>query len=997
MDDSKHLIITVHGIRTFGHWQSRLKELLRKGGCGATVHNYRYGYCSALALLIPFFRRIAVRHFRRWLLHDTRSHGWTRIDITAHSYGTLLAAHALLGLKPAQRPRVHTMLFASSVLKPTFPWYELLRSGVKRVVNDCALHDVPLILSQWFVLGCGMAGRVGFQGMESEQLVNRYFSLGHSGYFSDDRHMRVYWIPVLTSDSPVESHGSKPKRTILGGEFRWLMDNADFLKLVIFAAIIVVPLVLLLRWRTAQRLTALTERARTEEQRLDANRQRLLAERRALNSLTAATAASALTDAWWDPDDQRAALLARQAYLLNSRNGLEALGAVDNSLRSTLGREPFTTSMTVGDVNCRGMAVSADGSLLAIAGSEQTLVFDLSAMSKPPTSCPTGTSVGQLAFDLLNRELLTATLDGKLSRFYLSNGSRTPYGVSLGPMCSLSRDGTKAAVVANGIIRVLSLPLATEIAAFSVAAEPRSSFNFRFSNTGKYLAAVEAGDENALVRVFNLVHTADAPITMKHPSTTTVRMAFAPDDSALFTGDGHGTIRTAVLTNGAVSSLGAVPGEIDSLEVGPDGQTVFVSTGTYVLSVDSRTGRYRWTSLSRYKYRMYSMAFAPRVNAVIAVDGLGNVQALSLDPPPTTPVAVPNHAGGIDHTGAIYFNIKLGQDGDILGFVGMDHVAIERLGRKQSVLSLDTRQIQDEHRSSLFAFAGEVAVAAGRTGILAWDLKRGIPARYIPIPGTKWLGVSADGAKLATATDNSINVLDLRTRNRIAALPLRLTGRRMPVVMAFSPDGMRLAWSDGPGGTHVATLQPGGAVTALQGLENVYCLAFDRSGRLLGAGAEDGKLGVWDLGSSGNPLTLFPGHDRGVISVAFDRTGGRVATGGADGRIKIWDLSKPAAQPTVLEAGSLPVTSVAFRPDGSVVAVNDSWDAGLFVLHTQRGPRDGSYPWLRAWPTTESLAERVCQKVWRNLTREEWSRYIGPSVPYEATCPSVRGYVWPNR
>jgi WD40 repeat protein len=410
-------------------------------------------------------------------------------------------------------------------------------------------------------------------------------------------------------------------------------------------------------------------------------------------------------------------------------------------------------------------------------------------------------------------------------------------------------------------------------------------------------------------------------------------MAFAPDDSALFTGDGHGTIRTAVLTNGVVSSLGAVPGEIDSLEVGPDGQTVFVSTGTYVLSVDSRTGKYRWTSLSRYKYRMYSMAFAPRVNAVIAVDGLGNVQQLSLDPPPTTPVAVPNHAGGIDHTGAIYFNIKLGQDGDMLGFVGMDHVAIERLGRKQSVLSLDIRQIQDERRSPLFAFAREAAVAAGRTGVLVWDLKSGIPARYIPIPGTKWLGISADGAKLATATDNSIDVLDLGTRNRIATLPLHLTGRRMPVVMAFSPDGTRLAWSDGPEGTHVATLQPGGAATALPGLKNIYCLAFDRSGRLLGAGAEDGKLRVWDLGSSGNPLTLFPGHDRGVISVAFDRTGGRVATGGADGRIKIWDLSKPAAQPTVLEAGSLPVTSVAFRRDGSVIAVNDSWDTEPFVLH----------------------------------------------------------------
>ena len=45
---SRHLIVTVHGIRTFGHWQERLEgelaEAARASGQGVHVVNYKYGY-----------------------------------------------------------------------------------------------------------------------------------------------------------------------------------------------------------------------------------------------------------------------------------------------------------------------------------------------------------------------------------------------------------------------------------------------------------------------------------------------------------------------------------------------------------------------------------------------------------------------------------------------------------------------------------------------------------------------------------------------------------------------------------------------------------------------------------------------------------------------------------------------------------------------------------------------------------------------------------------
>ncbi|MDL1888649.1 hypothetical protein FBQ96_03525 [Nitrospirales bacterium NOB] len=197
-----HLIITVHGIRTFGQWQERLAKLIRSAEPTARVCNYHYGYFSIIAFMIPFLRWIVTRRFRHALIAEASNANWDRIDIVAHSFGTHLVAWAIHEMNVDTRPRIHTVILAGSVLKPWFPWSDLIGKGVYRLVNDCGTKDGILILNQLFVLFSGMAGRIGFNGMTNEQFRNRFFAFGHSGYFVkkytlDDSFMKESWIPLL--------------------------------------------------------------------------------------------------------------------------------------------------------------------------------------------------------------------------------------------------------------------------------------------------------------------------------------------------------------------------------------------------------------------------------------------------------------------------------------------------------------------------------------------------------------------------------------------------------------------------------------------------------------------------------------------------------------------------------------------------------------------------------------------------------------------------------
>ena len=113
----------------------------------------------------------------------------------------------------------------------------------------------------------------------------------------------------------------------------------------------------------------------------------------------------------------------------------------------------------------------------------------------------------------------------------------------------------------------------------------------------------------------------------------------------------------------------------------------------------------------------------------------------------------------------------------------------------------------------------------------------------------------------------------------------------------------------------------------------------------------------------GEPVVLPHGSLIWSLAVLPD---GRLASGDGNGQIKLWPKDG-AGEPVVLSQGS-PILSLTALPDGRLASGGDDGKIKLWLVGEQK------------------LIAALCLRAGRNLTKDEWARYIGSDTPRQPSC-----------
>lgn len=320
--------------------------------------------------------------------------------------------------------------------------------------------------------------------------------------------------------------------------------------------------------------------------------------------------------------------------------------------------------------------------------------------------------------------------------------------------------------------------------------------------------------------------------------------------------------------------------------------------------------------------------------------------------------------------------------------------------------------------SLVFLDGGRRLIAGGRDQSLRiWNVETGRLEQTPIATDQGWisaLAVHPDGMRLASGGNNG-QILLWDIQNLAKGPTITIAGHDEAPVAAldFSPDGAQLV-SGGFDNTLRFWDPTTGDPLARKPIDtghDVYVAKFDGIGSRVAAATEDGSILLWGLSEDGATGSVIGTHllqtdgmtgldfgpeDRFLVSSSLEQT-------------QIWSLESGTPRARTPIEGSF----VALGPDGEWLALAtdngeirlvdvDNWRVFDATLGQQRdlvfglafspdakrlvSTAEGD---VVVWDVSiESWRERACTLAKRNLTPEEWDRYLGDR-PYAKTCPDA--------
>ncbi|MFA7090717.1 MAG: response regulator [Arcobacteraceae bacterium] len=199
------LLLSFHGIRTFGLWQDKLEELVKRKANNFAFEQLKYNYFTLFFFFIPYIRKRVIKELKKDFERILSQNSDKKIYIVSHSFGTYVAVKLLE--KTSMNMKIETLVLSGSVLPDNYNLSTILDKNVNKIINDCARNDFILILCKLFIPSFSDAGRIGFIGRTNNEseMLNRFYRGGHSVYFENsdlsNNIMNKYWVPILVNDN----------------------------------------------------------------------------------------------------------------------------------------------------------------------------------------------------------------------------------------------------------------------------------------------------------------------------------------------------------------------------------------------------------------------------------------------------------------------------------------------------------------------------------------------------------------------------------------------------------------------------------------------------------------------------------------------------------------------------------------------------------------------------------------------------------------------------
>ena len=231
--------------------------------------------------------------------------------------------------------------------------------------------------------------------------------------------------------------------------------------------------------------------------------------------------------------------------------------------------------------------------------------------------------------------------------------------------------------------------------------------------------------------------------------------------------------------------------------------------------------------------------------------------------------------------------------------------------------------------------------------IKVWDVETGQEQRSLSGHRSRVTSVSfsPDGARIVSASeDNTVRIWDSATGVELRTIQGQPSKSRFPNIVksaCFNHDGTRIV-SGGGYNQHtdntvtVWDADTGNRISTWAGhARGVSSVDFSPNGKLIVSGGYGtlGNIKLWDA-ATGKEQISFTGFSSDVQSVSFSPNGTRIVSGADDGTIKLWDAST-GEELSSFHAHENKVSHVCFSPDASRLfscggdKTIKIWDAGV--------------------------------------------------------------------